>query len=106
MSVTSLDLGLATAEGGVTAPTITATSCHTVNSVSLNGRSTIGDQDRTFSLTQRGSMNLLTGSETIVVEAEAHGTFSEGEAHGTVVFRFVDQPGCDSAPVSWTAGIP
>jgi hypothetical protein len=38
-----------------------------------------------------------------MVEAEAHGTFSYGQARGTVAFRFVDEPDCNGAPISWSA---
>jgi hypothetical protein len=101
-----MELGLATVEAGVPAPTIVATRCYTVNSVSLNGRSPIDDQDRAFALMQRGSMSILTGPETIAVEAEARGSFAHGQAQGTVEFRFVDQPACSSEPISWTASAP
>ena len=102
----SVEFGGAAAGPGVDAPTIAATNCYTVNNMTVNGRSPIGDEDRAFTLTQRGSMSLLTAPGSIAVEAEAHGAFADGQARGTVEVRFVDQPNCNSAPVSWTAQAP
>jgi hypothetical protein len=51
-------------------------------------------------------MSLLSDPGTIAVEAEARGTFTNGQARGTVEIRFVDQPSCNGAPVSWTAQTP
>ena len=101
-----MELGVAAAGPGVPAPTIAATRCYSVNSMILNGRSTIGDEDRAFTLTQRGSMGLLADPGTIAVEAEAHGAFVDGQARGTVEVRFVDEPDCNGGPVSWTAQAP
>ena len=90
---------------GATAPTIAATSCYTVNSLTLTCHAPIGDDDRRFALSQRGTMDLLPGG-TVGVEAVASGTFTDGQASGTVQLTFVDRPSCNSAPIAWTARIP
>lgn len=58
-------------------------------------------------IVQRGQFGLLDNSNTMLLtETEARGTFSSGQARGTVVFRFPDRPGCNSLAISWTARAP
>jgi hypothetical protein len=66
----------------------------------------IGDDDRAFGVTQRGALNLAAGSGEVPVEAEAHGSFTEGQAGGTLALRFTERPECNAAPVTWTAAAP
>jgi hypothetical protein len=106
IAVTGVQFGQAAADPGATAPTIASTSCYTINSLTLTGHAPIGDDDRGFTLSQRGAMNLISGSGAVGVEAIASGAFSDGQASGTVQLTFVDQPSCNSAPIAWTARIP
>jgi hypothetical protein len=77
-----------------------------VASLSLTRPGTIGDDDRAFALSQRGLMDLASGAGTVTAEAEARGTFSQGQARGTLTLHFVEQPDCDGGPVTWTATAP
>ena len=103
-TVQSIDFGLAAqTETGPQAPTVAATGCYSVASLSLTRPGPIGDEDRAFALSQRGLMDQTSGAGPVTAEAEARGTFSEGQASGTLMLRFVERPDCDGAPVSWTA---
>jgi len=51
-------------------------------------------------------MDLASGAGTVTAEAEARGSFSEGQAQGTLTLHFVERPDCDAGPVSWTAAAP
>jgi hypothetical protein len=114
LTVLSLDVGLAAFDGGSgngsgggsSDVPVAATRCYSIASLTLNNRGPIGDDDRAFTLSQRGSMDLVAGEGAVAVEAEAQGTFTEGEVHGTLGLHFVDRPGCDAPPIAWSATAP
>ena len=60
-----------------------------------------GHQCSVFDLSP-ANVSQLAGEGAVAVEAEAEGAFTEGEVHGTLGLRFVDQPDCDAPPIAWS----
>src|SRR5262249_37585147 len=65
LTVVSLDVGLAASDNGSSAAPVAATGCYSIASLTLTNRAPIGDDDRAFSLTQHGSMDLVAGDGAV-----------------------------------------